>query len=226
MFHSLAFRSLIGFAQLLLAMAAFLFLPAGTLDWWQAWAFLIAFAVPVGWITLHFLSADPALVEPRLKAGPAAEGEHSQRTIQTIAAGIFIAMIVFPAVDHRFGWSHVPAWVAIAGDLVVVVGLVVVFFVFRENTYTAATIEVEAAQSVVAGGPYGIVRHPMYAGALVMLAGVPLALGSWWGLLFWLPMAGAIVARLLEEERYLAARLAGYGAYEAKVRWRLLPGVY
>ena len=224
--RSLAIRALIGFAQLLVAMAAFIFLPAGTLFWWQAWLFLAAFALPVAWVTFHFLKADPALIERRLKAGPMAEHERAQQIIQGVASVAFIAIVVVPAVDHRFGWSNVPDAVAILGDLLVVAGLVMVFFVFRANTFTAATIGVDAEQHVITTGPYALVRHPMYSGALVMLIGVPLALGSWWGLLFWLPMTAAIVVRSLAEERTLTANLPGYGAYLAKVRWRLVPGVF
>jgi protein-S-isoprenylcysteine O-methyltransferase Ste14 len=227
MVHSLSARAVVGFVQLLLAMAAFLFLPAGTLDWWQAWAFLAVFALPVLWITVHFLAADPSRIEQHLNAdGPAAEEVHTGRVVQSLAALCFIAIIVVPGIDRRFGWSEVPSWLAIAGDVLVVAGLVVVVMVFRANTEAVATVGLTPPHPLVPRGPYAVGRHPTYAGALLMAAGIPLALGSWWGLLFWVSLAGAVVARLLAEERYLADKLAGYAAYEQKVRWRLVPGLY
>ena len=117
-------------------------------------------------------------------------------------------------------------WVNVLGDALVALGLLMVFFVFRENTYTSAIIEVDADQQVISTGPYARVRHPMYLGALVMLLGVPLALGSWWGLLALIPLALVIVWRLLDEERYLASHLQGYVEYQARVRYRLIPGVW
>jgi protein-S-isoprenylcysteine O-methyltransferase Ste14 len=223
---SLASRALPGLAQFLLVMAVLLFLPAWTLSWWQAWLFLIVFGAAVTVITLHFLKADPALIERRLKAGPGAEKEQSQRIIQLLASLAFVAMIVFPAIDHRLGWSHLAVGVVLAGDALVALGLLAIFLVFRENSYTSGVIEVGGGQTVVSTGLYRIVRHPMYAGALVMLVGMPLALGSAWGLLLWFPMAALMVIRLLDEERYLAANLAGYRDYQAKTRRRLIPGIF
>jgi protein-S-isoprenylcysteine O-methyltransferase Ste14 len=116
--------------------------------------------------------------------------------------------------------------VSIAGDLLVFLGLLIIFFVFKENTFTSAVIEVDAQQKVVATGPYALIRHPMYAGALVMLAGVPLALGSVWGLLTIVPITVVIVLRLLDEERFLDKNLAGYSDYSNKTGYRLLPYVW
>jgi protein-S-isoprenylcysteine O-methyltransferase Ste14 len=120
----------------------------------------------------------------------------------------------------------VPAYVSIAGNLLVFLGLLIIFFVFRENTFTSAVIEVDAQQKVVATGPYALIRHPMYAGALVMLAGVPLALGSLWGLLTIIPITVVIVVRLLDEEKFLARNLPGYSDYSHKIGYRLLPYVW
>ena len=131
-----------------------------------------------------------------------------------------------PALDHRFAWSHPPVAVEIAGDVLVAVGFFVVYRVFRENSFTAATIEVSTGQKVISTGPYAIVRHPMYAGALGMLLGTPLALGSWWGLLLMLPMTLVIVLRLLAEEKFLATNLPGYVEYGRRVRYRLVPSIW
>ncbi len=158
--------------------------------------------------------------------GPAAESETSQRLIQSIASLAFVALFVVSGLDHRYGWTHVPLPVVALGDLLVALGLYVVFRVFAENTFAAATIETAPEQQVIATGPYAIVRHPMYVGALVMLAGVPLALGSVVGLVALVPMKLAIVVRAVAEERYLDAHLPGYAGYRARVRYRFVPRVW
>jgi protein-S-isoprenylcysteine O-methyltransferase Ste14 len=105
----------------------------------------------------------------------------TQKIIMLFASLGFIGLIVFPALDHRFAWSHMPPYAALAGDVRVALGWFAIFFVFKENTFTSATIELAPDQKVISTGPYALVRHPMYAGALVMLLGIPIALGSWWG---------------------------------------------
>jgi len=219
-------RALAGLLQLIVTLAALIFLAAWTFDYWRAWCFLAVFSVSVLAITLYLVKNDPKLLERRVKAGPGSEKEKGQRIIQAPAMLAFVAVIVFPALDHRFEWSTVPPYVSALGDILVALGLFFVFLVFRENTFTSGIIEVESEQKVITTGPYALVRHPMYIGALVMLLGVPLALGSWWGLLTIIPMALVIVWRLRDEERFLAKNLAGYSEYEKKVRYRLLPFIW
>ena len=219
-------RALIGFVQLLMVMAAALFLSAWSLRYWQGWLFLAAFFVPVTMITLYFLEHDPALIERRIKAGPVAEQKTTQKIIQALASLCFIALLVVPGLDYRFGWSPVPAAVTVAGDVLVVVGLYVVFLVFRENSFTSAVIEVGKDQPVISTGPYRLVRHPMYAGALLMLLGMPLALGSALGLLFCVPIFAVIVWRLIDEESFLRTNLNGYAEYCAHTRYHLIPWIY
>src|SRR6266567_3474727 len=137
-----------------------------------------------------------------------------------------LVVLVLPGLDHRFGWSQMPAYVAIAGDILVVLGWVGIFFVFRENSYSSATIELAADQRVISTGPYALVRHPMYAAALVMLLGITIALGSWWGVLTMAAVVPAVVWRLLDEERFLAKNLPGYTEFQREVRYRLLPLVW
>lgn len=169
---------------------------------------------------------DPKLLERRLKAGASAEKEKSQKTIQVLAGVAFIAIIVFPALDHRFAWSAVPASASIAGDFLIALGFFLVFLVFKENTFTSGVIEVAGDQKVISTGPYALVRHPMYIGALVMLLGIPPALGSWWAQLTILPMTLVIVVRLLNEEKFLVRNLPGYSEYRNRVRYRLVPFVW
>jgi protein-S-isoprenylcysteine O-methyltransferase Ste14 len=135
----------------------------------------------------------------------------------------FIALLVVPALDHRFGWSTVPAGVVIAADLLVALGFYLIFLVYRENTFTSATIEVAENQTVVSTGPYAVVRHPMYASASLYLFGMPLALGSYWGLLVAAAMIPFLIWRLVDEERFLSTNLPGYSEYLEKVPYRLVP---
>jgi len=138
----------------------------------------------------------------------------------------FIAMLVFPVLDHRFGWSSVPASVSVLGDALIALAFLFIFFVFKENSYGASTIQIAEGQTVISTGPYALVRHPMYAGALVMLIGTPIALGSWWGLFAALLILPVLIWRLLDEERFLRQNLAGYAEYQTKVRYRLLPCIW
>ena len=215
-----------GLFFLVFVLALALFLPAGTLNYWQAWVFLAVWTVSVLAITLYLMKRDPDLLERRVEAGPVAEKEKSQRLIQSLASLAFIVMFVIPALDHRFAWSTVPLFVVVAGDILVAFGLYSVFLVFKENTFTSAVISVGTEQKIISTGPYAVVRHPMYAGAFIMLFGVPLALGSWWGLLPIIPMIIVIVWRLLEEEKFLAKNLSGYSEYRNKVRYRIIPFIW
>jgi protein-S-isoprenylcysteine O-methyltransferase Ste14 len=219
-------KAVAGFVFLLAALAAALFGPARSLDYWQAWVFLAVFATAGALITIDLARRDPALLARRVKAGPGAEPTPRQKWIQGLASLVYLAVFVVAGFDHRSGWSHVPVAVAIAGDALVALGMFVVFRVFRANSFTSAVVEVGRDQPLVSTGPYAVVRHPMYAGALVMLLGVPLALGSWWALVAVPVMTAVIVWRLLDEERQLARDLRGYEAYCTRVRHRLVPGVW
>ena len=215
-----------GLLVLLVVMAALLFLPGWTLDYWQGWAFLTVFGASALAITVYLMKKDPKLLERRVQAGPIAEKERSQKIIQTITAIMFIAALVVPALDHRSHWSAVPLYVAIAGDFLVALGFLIIFFVYKENTFASATIELAPEQKVISTGLYALVRHPMYMGGLFLFVGMPLSLGSWWGLLMFALMIPALIWRIFDEEKFLAKNLPGYVEYENKVRYRLVPFVW
>jgi protein-S-isoprenylcysteine O-methyltransferase Ste14 len=219
-------RAFGGLLVLVLAIAALLFIPAGTLDYWQAWTFLGVYSTASLAITLYLMKNDPKLLERRMRGGPAAEKEPTQKIIMLFASAGFIGLLIIPALDNRFGWSHMPPAVALVGDGLLALGWLAIFFVFKENSFTSATIELAPDQKVISTGPYARVRHPMYAGGLVMLAGIPIALGSWWGLLALVATMPALVWRLLHEEKFLARNLPGYVEYQEKVRYRLIPHVW
>jgi protein-S-isoprenylcysteine O-methyltransferase Ste14 len=217
-----------GLANILfaLAIAALLFVAAGTLRFWQGWLFLAVFLGSAVVITVYLTKHDPALLQRRLAGGPLAERETSQKIITLFASIGFLGLLLVPALDHRFGWSNVPVPLVIAGNGLVAVGLAIVLRVFRENTFTSARVEIAPEQRVVTTGPYALVRHPMYAGALLYLLGMPLALGSYWGLLVFVPMMAVIIWRLFDEEALLARGLPGYTDYLRSLPWRLIPGIF
>lgn len=185
-------RAWLGLLFLVVVMGLVLFIPAWTARYWQAWLYLALFAGSVAAITLYLVRHDRALLERRTSAGPGAEKERAQKIIQFVAQFAFLAVLLVPALDRRLAWSNVPAAAVMAGDAAVLLGLYIVFRVFRENTFTSATIEIAEQHRVISTGPYARVRHPMYSGALLMLLGTPVALGSWWGLLAFIPIAAAI----------------------------------
>jgi protein-S-isoprenylcysteine O-methyltransferase Ste14 len=210
----------------LVGMWALLFPPAWTLRYWQAWVYWLIYAAMVVAGTHYFLKHDPKLVERRLAVGPGAERETTQKIIMTVALACFILSLIIPGIDHRLHWSAVPPWLVLLGNAGVVLGYAVIFIVVRENSFAAATIRVESEQPVISSGPYAIVRHPMYSGALLMLGITPLALGSYWGLLMVVPIFAALAWRLLDEERFLTRNLPGYADYCQRVRFRLIPGIW
>jgi protein-S-isoprenylcysteine O-methyltransferase Ste14 len=220
---NLARKTVLGFTQLIAVLGILLFAPAWTLDYWQAWVYWFVFAASSGLITTYLWKEDLQLLERRINAGPGAEHEKKQKLIQLLASFVFIGAMILPSLDHRFSWSTVPLPVVVAGEVLVVLGFFIVFLVFKVNTFTAATIAVTPDQRVVSTGPYAVVRHPMYSGALVMLIGTPIALGSWWGLLMFIPMAFIIAWRARDEERFLLKNLTGYKEYCLIVRYRLVP---
>ena len=207
-------------------MAALLFVPAGTFAYWHAWLFMAVFVGASTAITAYLAINDPNLLERRMNVGPRAEKEPTQRIVMCFAIAGFMALLVVPAFDHRFGWSSVPASVCLAGNALVALGFLLVFMVLKANPYGSSTIRVVEGQEVVSTGPYALVRHPMYAGAIPLLVGVPLALGSWWGLLVLLVFVPALVWRLLDEEAFLRRNLPGYVGYCEEVRSRLIPFVW
>ena len=223
---TLKVRAWLSLAALMTVLGLLLFIAGGTIRYWQAWVYLSLFCALSAVITLDLLRRDPALLERRMRGGPTAERRPLQRILMLGASVGFVALLVVPALDYRFGWSVVPHWGVFLGDVLFVIGFGLVGRVYRENSYTSATIEVAQGQRVISTGPYAIVRHPMYASASLYLIGTPLALGSYWGLLVLAGMLPLLVWRLRDEERLLAAELPGYTAYQKRVRYRLVPRVW
>ena len=209
------------------AFLALIFIPAWTLDYWQGWAFVGTLSVSSVLVTIYIARYDRELLESRLRAGPGAEKTSAQKVIVAVGLVVFVPAIVIMVLDHRFGWSApVPAYLSIVGDALGLLGILIYFLVVRENRYAASTVTVAEGQTVVSTGPYAIVRHPMYAGAILVLVGAPLALGSWWGLLLTPLFVAWFASRLLNEEKFLRANLSGYQDYTRAVRYRLVPHIW
>jgi protein-S-isoprenylcysteine O-methyltransferase Ste14 len=212
-----------GLLYILAAVSALIFLPAWTLRYWQAWTFLGIFMASISAIFIYLAKCDPELLARRVKTN---EKKNSQRVIRLLINFAFTVTIAGSALDHRCSLSAVPPQVVFLGDALVLLGMLIIFWVFKENTFTAQTVEVEAQQAVVSSGPYSLVRHPMYVGGLVFMSGIPLALGSWWGLLAVGPFTLVIAWRIVDEEKLLTDELQGYAAYRKTVRYRLIPFVW
>jgi protein-S-isoprenylcysteine O-methyltransferase Ste14 len=219
-------KTLVSVIGLIVVMSALIFGAAGTFDYWQGWTFLACYFAASVVVSAWLVRYDPALLERRMRGGPFAEGEANQRIIMSFTSLGFIALLVVPGLDHRHGWSDMPDAVAILGDVLLLAGWLGILFVFRANSYAAATIQVTSGQTVISTGPYAIIRHPMYAAALLMLLGIPIALGSWWGIVVFVALLPALAWRLLDEERVLLRDLDGYADYRRRVRFRLIPFVW
>ena len=206
--------------------ALLLFWPAGTFDYWQAWVFIAVFLVGTMIPTIYLAAAYPDAFRRRTRTGPFAETRMAQKLIYVGVILAVVAVGVLSALDHRFGWSTVPTAVVVIGNVLVLAGLGLAELVVIQNNYAAATITVEKEQPVVSTGLYGLVRHPMYVGALIMTVGMPLALASYWALLTIIPGVLLFVARITDEEKALREELDGYDEYTEKVHYRLVPGVW
>jgi protein-S-isoprenylcysteine O-methyltransferase Ste14 len=209
-----------------LVFAAIVFVPAGTLDYWQGWAYLCTSVAASGLYTLYVTIHDPALLVRRWKIGPSQEKELAQKLIVVFMLVAFAAVLILPLLDYRFGWSSVPWYVSIIGNLLVAFSFYVFYLVSKINTYAAANVHVEGDQKLVENGVYSFVRHPMYFGALFLIAGTPLALGSWLTLFLIPVFLLTLYFRIAGEEHVLIRDLPGYVEYRKKVKHRLVPFIW
>lgn len=200
-----------------------LFLPAGSFRFWEAWVYAVVLLIPMMITVTYLAKNDPALLERRMRLK---EKEEKQKKIVHLFRLPFLLGYLIPGFDYRFNWSEVPTILVVIANLVVFLGYLLVFRVFRENTYTSRIVEVEKNQKVISTGPYAIVRHPMYVGSILMFQFTPLALGSWWAFLAFAFLPVVLVIRILDEERLLKRDLPGYPEYCQKVRYRLIPYIW
>lgn len=217
---SLLKKIIIRFSFLPLVLGLLVLLPAGTFNYWQVYVYVGILVVPIIFVLFYFLRVDPRFLERRTKAK---EKEKQQKLIAILSTLIFLAGFIIPGLDHRFSWSQVPAYLSISADLLILLGYLIIFFVFRQNSYASRIIEVDEEQKVISTGLYGIVRHPMYVGVLIMYIPTPIALGSYWGLVPFALLPLSLALRILNEEKVLKESLKGYKEYCKLTRYRLIP---
>jgi protein-S-isoprenylcysteine O-methyltransferase Ste14 len=199
------------------------FLTAGTIRYWQAWAYMVVLFGSMIFMVRYFFRNDPELLERRLKMK---EERETQSTLQKVGVVFWIAVFVIPGLDQRFEWSSVPWTVVIASDVMVLVGYLFICRVFMENSYASRIIEVHEGQGVITTGPYALVRHPMYSAVLVLMLFTPLALGSFWAVIPTLMLPLQLFLRIRDEEEMLLEELEGYREYTEQIRYRLIPGIW
>lgn len=208
---------------MLLVFGLLFFPPAGTINYWQAWVYIIIIMTVTTAMTLYLYKNDPALLERRLKFR---EKKKRQKWIITSSYPVFILVFILPGFDQRFGWSNLPSAISIAADLLLLLSYGLIFLVYRENSYTSRVVEVSEGQKIISTGPYAVVRHPLYSGMIMMYLLSPLALGSWVAAIPAPILVAVLILRLLDEEKTLSAELDGYHEYMQKVRCRLIPGIW
>ncbi|MDX8440692.1 methyltransferase family protein [Mesorhizobium australafricanum] len=209
-------------------MGALLFVSAGTLNWSGAWVYLVLMVGLSLTLGVTLAQRDPGLMNERLSP-PIQKGQAAADKIllSILLIGIF-AWQVLMGLDFRFGWSAVPLWLQVVGAIVLLLSIWICYLTMMENSFAAPVVKIqdERGQKVITTGPYGYVRHPMYAGAIFFFAGTALLLGSWWGLASVLVFIVLLGIRTFIEEKTLRTGLQGYDDYAARVRYKLIPMVW
>ena len=220
---SLIKKIIIRFSFLPVFLGLLILLPAGTFNYWQVYIYFAVLIVPMLFVLFYFLRRDPKFLERRMKAK---EKEKQQILISIFSSFIFLAGLIITGLDQRFTWSDVPLYIIILADIIILLGYLIIFFVFKQNSFASRIIEVNENQKIITTGLYAIVRHPMYIGVLIMFIPTPIALGSYWGLIPFALLLVSLVLRILNEEKVLSANLEGYKEYCQKTRYRLIPFIW
>ncbi|BBM84527.1 methyltransferase family protein [Candidatus Uabimicrobium amorphum] len=220
---SLLLKILVRMVLSVVVFGLMLFWPAGTFSYTAGWIYLGVVYSFMLVMTSYFFKHDPALLERRMQMK---EKEAEQKLLIKLASLIYLCGFFLPGFDYRYGWSEVPMELIIAANAVVMVGLIIVFWVFKANSYAARTIEVFDGQELVSTGPYAIVRHPMYTGVQLMLLATPIALGSYWMLIPFALSPLFFYFRIKNEEKVLCEQLDGYLQYREEVRYRMFPYIW
>lgn len=220
---SLIRKITIRFSLLPVFLGLFTLLPAGTFSYWEVYVYIVILIIPMLFVLFYFLKNDPQFLERRMRVK---EKEEQQKVIQLVFSLFFISAFVICGFDRRFGWSEIPVYLVILSDVAIFLGYLMVFWVFRQNSYASRIVEVDKNQKVITTGLYSFVRHPMYLSVMIMWIPTPLALGSYWGLIPMATIPFALVVRILNEEMVLLRDLPGYKEYCQKTKYRLIPFVW
>ena len=202
---------------------ALLFIPAGTLSYWQAWLFIGILFIPMLIVGIVLISHNPELLRKRLDAK---EKEGEQKSVVAMSSLLFLAMFVIAGLNYRLGWWILPEWLVITGAILFLLGYAMYAEVMRENVWLSRTVEVQNNQQVVDTGLYGIVRHPMYSATLILFLTMPLVLASPWSFVIMLLYVPVVVKRIHNEEMVLKQELGGYKEYIQRIRYRLIPFIW
>ncbi len=216
-------QALVKFFAGLVLVGLLLFLPAGTLDFPQAWLLMGILFIPMFCVGIILMKKDPELLRKRLSAK---EEESEQKQVVLFSGLMFLAAFIVAGLNRRFGWLPLPFWVSIAAAVLFLASYALYAEVLRENSYLSRTIEVQEDQKVIDTGLYGIVRHPMYMATLILFLSMPLVLGSVFSFLIMLLYIPIICKRIRNEEEVLEKGLKGYTEYKEKVKYRLIPYVW
>ena len=213
----------IRFSLIPIFLGLIILLPAGTLNYWQAYTYFTVLVVPMIFVMLYFLKKDPKFLERRTRGK---EKEKQQKVLSIFSTAVFLTGFIITGLDHRFAWSSVPTYIVITADMIVLLGYLIIFFVFKQNSYASRIIEVNENQKVISTGLYEVVRHPMYLGVLIMFLPTPIALGSYWALIPFAVLPVILILRILNEEKVLSNNLQGYHEYCQNTRFRLIPFIW
>ncbi len=216
-------KIIIRFSLLPVFLGLLTILPAGTFNYWQAYVYFAFLAVPMIFVLFYFLKNDPQLLERRIKVK---EKEKAQKIIQLVFSLLFVSAFILSGLDRRYGWSDIPTFIVLSADIVSLSGYLIVFFVFKQNSYASRVVEVNEGQRVISDGLYSIIRHPMYAGVIIMWIPIPVALGSYTGLIPMATIPFALILRIINEESVLIRDLPGYKEYCQKTKYRLIPFIW
>lgn len=208
---------------MLIIIGILILVPAGTFNYWQVYLYFAIVIIPMIFVLSYFLKNDPGFLERRTRAK---EKEKEQLIIQIVFSLFFLLGFIIPGFDKRCGWSNVPFFIVIVADIVILLGYLLIFFVFKQNSYASRIVEVEKDQKIITTGLYGFVRHPMYVGVIIMYVPTPIALGSYWGLIPMATIPLAIIFRIINEEKVLCKNLPGYIEYCQKTKYKLIPYIW
>ncbi|WP_025161679.1 methyltransferase family protein [Paraclostridium bifermentans] len=198
-----------------------LFIPAGSIKFWEAWIFWSGFSTITFFITFYFMKKNPEFLVRRAKV------KQTKESVKTpLIFKVYYLGFVLPGIDFRFHWSNVELWIVISSNIIVFASYIFIFYVFKKNSYASTVIQVENEQNVISSGPYALVRHPMYLGMVIMSLFMPIALGSYISIIPMIFIIPITIIRIKNEEEILLKNLNGYKAYCSKIKYRLIPFIW
>ncbi len=219
----LFFQALTKFLLGVIIFGLLIFLPAGSLQYWQGWLMMSILFVPMFVAGLLLMAKNPELLRKRLNAK---EEEKEQKSVVALSGVMFIAAFVVAGLNWRFQWLMLPNWAVWVAAALFMFGYILYGVVLRENTYLSRTIEVQEDQKVIDTGLYGIVRHPMYTSTLILFLSMPLILASPISFLIMLLYIPLIAKRICNEEAVLEQGLGGYSEYKQRVKYKVIPFIW